>query len=359
MKSSKTVAVSLAALLAAAGALMTAAPAMASTVVGDGTFYGASDFGVETSSYPSGVDWFFGDAAGTDGPHAFTIDGLELNGDASGDVQILNQNVGPQPADAVEFIGLVGTLAVASDDATKWTYQIPMFAEGTTDSDFTTLRPNFTGNIDSGNPGAETWVTSQAFGSYAAGATDTLANFATAIFAGEAPRLLGYGLWVGAADTAVIQAIHWGDAANYFLPAPTRAISATTLTVDEAAATGITLTGTNWIPNSNIYVHIEDPDGDSIPIPATGTADAAGNVSVTVILAEPVKIGTYTVTFDDDDFYFDSDVFGDPFTTFEVTAPELAETGAPEAGALLGLAGLLAIIGAALVIGTRIRLSRS
>jgi LPXTG-motif cell wall-anchored protein len=359
MKQSKTLSAVLAGALAIAGVLLVGPAASASTVVGEGTFYGASDFGTETSSYPSGVDWFFGDASGTDGPHAFTADGLELNGDASGNVQILNQNVGTQPATAAAFIDLVGTMAVASDDDSTWTLQIPMFAEGTTPAEFTTLRPSFTGNIDNSDPGSEVWVTSRAFGAYAANDTDTLADFADAIFAGEAPLVLGYGLWVGAADTAVIQAFHWGDDSSYFLPAPTRTISGTSFTIDQITTTGFTLTGTNWMPNADIYLEITDPDGDDVSVPDPGDADASGNVSVHIVLSAPVKPGTYTVTFDDDGFYFNSDVFGDPFTTFEVLAPELAATGAAESAPALGAAGLVMLAGLLLVVGARRRRARA
>jgi hypothetical protein len=362
MKSSKAVSVSLAALLVAAGTLVLASPAAASTDLGDGTFYDASDFGVEGTvppTYPTGVDWFFGDASGTDGPHAFTSAGLVLNGDASGDVQILNQNVGAQPTDAADLVEIVSEMAVDSDDSTTWTLQLPFFAEGTSQGDFTTLRPSFTGNIDDDNAAVQTWVTSRAFGAYSAGDTDTLENFADALFVGEAPTLLAYGLWVGAADTATIRAFGWRDeAGSFFLPLPTRTISGASFTIDQITTTGFTLTGTNWIPNSDIYLGIEDPDGDDVSIPDPGNADGSGNVSVHIVLSAPVKAGTYSVTFDDDGYFYGSNVFGDPFTTFEVTAPELAATGAPESGVLIGVAGLLSLAGAALVVGARVRQAR-
>lgn len=353
MKSSRPLSITLATVLAASGTLLIAGPASAATTIGDYTFYDATDFGQETTDYPA-EDWFFGDASGVDGPSEFTRDGLGLNAPAqSGNVQILNQNIGTQPATVADFIDLVATLRVHANNS-QYTIQIPVFGEPTAGPEFTTLRPSFQGNIDSGNAGDQLWVTSWAIPGYAAGATDTLENLVTALYANEAPELLAYGVWVAAAETTTIRAIEWGGEYSVFLPVPTRSISHTTISITDATSTGFTLTGTNWLPNGTAFVYIEDPDGNTI-VSNDFPVDANGNVTVPIVLPSGSEVGTYSITFDDDGFYYGIDFMGDPFTTLEVTAA-LAATGADDSALALGVGGVLLLAGAGILLVSRTRI---
>src|SRR5690606_26873070 len=98
---------------------------------------------------------------------------------------------------------------------------------------------------------------------YAAGATDSLDNLLAAIYGNGDPTLLGYGLYFGAADTAIIAAITWGendngsDFASVFFPAPERSVVPTTLTPEETTTTGLTISGTGptW-DAENYYLDI-------------------------------------------------------------------------------------------------------
>lgn len=353
MKSSRPLSIALASLLAASGTLLIASPATAATTIGDYTFYDASDFGQETTDYPA-EDWFFGDASGVDGATEFTREGLGLNAPTqTGNVQILNQNVGTQPATVSEFVDLVASLWVHADN-NAYTIQVPVFGEPTAGPEFTTLRPSFQGNIDPVNAGSQLWVTSWAINGYAAGATDTLENLVTALYLGEAPELLAYGVWVAAAETTTVRAIEWAGEYSVFLPVPTRSISHTTISITDATSTGFTLTGTNWLPNSSAYVDIEDGDGDTV-VNDTFTVDANGNVSVPIVLPSGSDVGTYVITFDDDGFYYEIiDFMGDPFTTLEVTAA-LAATGADDSALALGVGGVLLVVGAGILVASRLR----
>src|SRR4051794_19907607 len=97
--------------LVAASTLVMAAPASAATTLGDATFYGASDFGVESGGYPPGVDWFSGDVSGTDGSHEFAPAGLAINAPTSGETKILTQNVAT-PADAAALTAILTSAEV-------------------------------------------------------------------------------------------------------------------------------------------------------------------------------------------------------------------------------------------------------
>ncbi len=366
MKSSRATRLVLATAFVATASLLIASPASAATTVGDGIFYNDTDFGVEGATYPTGFDWFFGDAAGVDGPHAFTAAGLELNTDATGNVQILNQNVGVQPTSAADLIAMVDTFSINSVDDNTWALQLAFFGEGASSGQYTTLYPNTLGNITPPSS-TSTWFTTGALGPYAAGSTATLEQLANELFVGEAPTLLAYGAFVVASNTAVIHDIEWRDNHSFFMPVPTRAISTPTITVAAASTTGFTLTGTNWGPGNDVFINIVNSNGDPLFTSDTLTADSSGNVSVPVVLTAPVALGTYTVTFDDNGFFYSAGVFGDPFTTFEVIAaapvvapaPQLAATGVSESGPYFaGAAGLLALMGVAAVVVSRRRMNK-
>ncbi|MBB5633855.1 LPXTG-motif cell wall-anchored protein [Cryobacterium mesophilum] len=368
MRTSKFLSLAAASALLAGGSLLSAGPASASTTVDYATFYGASDFGVESGGYPTGVDWFFGDVSGTEGPHQFTNTGLVLNDPASGDVQILNQNV-TTPVDAGELASVVQNANIFAQNG-EWFFQLAFFAEGTSDTGFTTLRPATAGSVSTGDP----WITSQALGSYAAGATASFSDLADALYAGEAPQLLAYGFFVAAGQTTTINGISWGTQGSSFGLPPTRTISPNPITQDafSTAGQGLTLSGTNWFPGVDAYIFIVDHNGTTVfEDTSSFIVDSAGNVSVSVVLPSKPDVGTYYVTFDDDSFYYHTGVLdhyvsapgggegeGSNAQGIQISviaaAPELAATGA-ESGTLIAGGILLLILGGVVLIGSRRR----
>lgn len=345
-----------------------AVPASAETTVDDATFYGAIDFGVESGGYPAGNDWFFGDVSGVEGAHTFTNTGLMLNDPATGKVQILNQNV-TTPANATELEFLVDDAEVYAQNG-DWFFQLAFFAEGTSDTEFTTLRPATAG--DANLEPTATWITSQGFDTYSANDTDTLENFATALFNGEAPTLLAYGIFVDTSQTTTINGLYFDDQSSSFGLVPTRTISPNPIT-PEAFSTpgqGLTLSGTNWFPGDAAYIYIYDEDGNTVYSDETSfIVDSSGKIEAQIVLPSAPDVGTYYVTFDDDGFYFSSDVLdhyvpvpaggdGDAeglILTVAEPAPELAATGAEPWPLLAGGILVLLLGGALMLTATRRR----
>jgi len=348
------------AVLVAASTLLAAGPALAEETVGDITFFEESDFGVETSSYPAET-WFFGDDS--DGPSAGTAtfgpNGLAIN-DGSGTagvVQILGQDI-DTPASAAELIDLLDDALVYEDDdapgAGDWTFQLPLYAD--TGAEFTTLRPADPGTVDT----SIEWITSQDIvGSggpeYPAGSIAPLGDLLDAIYDNGTPEILAYGLWFGPGDSPVIRAISLDDDESWdaFLAVPTRSISPAELTVSETGTTGITFSGTGWIPGTELYLYVENCEtGDQI----FGDGDAAvvdedGNVSITLLFDPELEPGEYCVEdFDDDEFLYGGGVFPGDFFAFEVTADPLPATGADPLRGMIAATGLLLAGATALVL---------
>lgn len=378
MKISRILSVTAATALVVAGSVLVASPASASTTVDDATFYGASDFGVESGGYPTGVDWFFGDVTGVEGAHAFSNTGLTLNSPATGDVQILNQNV-TTPADAGDLNDLVGGAEVFAQND-NWTFQVAFFAEGTSSTQFTTLRPATAGG--GGMDYDDTWITSRAFATYSAGDTAPFSDFADALYTGEAPTLLAYGVFVDSSQTTTINGIIWDGLGSSFGAVPTRTMAPNPIT-PEAFSTpgqGLTLSGTNWFPGTAAYIYIYAADGTTVYHDTSSfIVDAGGNINVQVVLPTAPAAGNYYVTFDDDGFYYRTEVLqhyvtvpGDCDVQSETgcegegeseseglllsvaEAPALADTGA-EAGPFVAGGILALLLGGALVVTTRRR----
>jgi hypothetical protein len=341
--------------LIAAATMFVATPAYAETAVGDAVFYGESDFGVEDGDYPAGVDWFFGDVSGVDGPTSFGPAGLVFNDGSAptGNVQILNQDVAtPETAEALQDI--IEDAGVLADDDT-WSFQLPFFAEPA-DGGFTTLRPAAYGTL-----GGD-WITSQAIAAvdpadaYAAGDTAPLADLLAALYAGGEPTLLGYGLFVDAGVTVTVTAVNFGETTSVFSPVPARTITPNPVSpqVFSTAGQGVTFTGTGWLPGSRVYLSVGLDDDDSEPIISfTGdeyTADENGNVSITVVLPTLPANGTYEVYFDDDGVLYELGAL--PSLSLTV-APQLAATGAEVNPWLIGTAALLALGGAGALVYAR------
>jgi len=349
----KLTAVAMSAALVGVATLAFAVPASAVTTLGSTTFYGSSDFGVEAGGYPAGVDWFFGDVNDADGSRAFTGEGLSINGAATGEVQILNQNFGTTFASADEVEAYLSeTYVVASNSS--WVFQLPLFAEG--NAGFTTLRPDTAGVITS----ATTWITSGDIpgSAYLAGDDGSLSDLLDAVYAGTAPTILAYGLFFRPVDVTSVVGIETPTGSSVFLPQPVRTLSPSPISATDfaTAGKGLTLTGTGWLPNSPVYLSIGSDETGEIYKDLTYTTDAEGNISITVVLDAVPALGTYTIYFDDDDELWSLGAL--PSLELEVVAaaaaaPVLAATGSDGAGLIAATGSLLLLGGLVTLVALR------
>ena len=250
---------------------------------------------VPGTPYPA-TGWFQGAVTAPAG--TVTFDGAGLNS-AGGNVQLLNAYDAPAStlADLV-----VDADFVSLGDAT---FQVPIFANSTgTGTEFTTLRPVATG--DEGFTPTSQWVTSQAFGTYAAGAVATLAEFQDQIDAIDAAgdpaadaTILAYGFITPSPLTSSVQAVAFGDESTWFIPAPTGTYQPATVTVTQARTTGITVDGAGFFPNEALAVYFVDENAQGAdPLDVTLTADAQGRIQATVAIpADAVPApGSYVIT---------------------------------------------------------------
>jgi hypothetical protein len=346
MKRSRIAAAVVSAGLIGSSILLVASPATAATTIDNVTFYGESDFGVESAGYPAGVDWFFGDVIGTEGAHAFDVDGLTLNAGLAGDVQILNQNV-TTPLTAGDLWVLVGNTSVFSTDD-DWTFQLPLFAEpGSTG--FTTLSPADEGVIDT--DATSDWVTSQAIApTYAAGDQAPLLDLLDAVYAGGAPTLLAYGFFVNSVADATIQAIEWDGAISAFTPVLSRTFPSS-ISITDATTSGIAISLTGVLPGINVYLNFYNPNDILVYTDHTSLIGSNGTFSATMVLPAGSPLGRYSLTFDDDDYAYSFRGLLPEDQPIEVTAAVLPATGG-DAG-LLGIAGLVLLGGVVIVVGSR------
>ena len=250
---------------------------------------------VPGTPYPA-TGWFQGAVTAPAG--TVTFDGAGLNS-AGGNVQLLNAYDAPAStlADLV-----VDADFVSLGDAT---FQVPIFANSTgTGTEFTTLRPVATG--DEGFTPTSQWVTSQALGTYAAGAVATLAEFQDQIDAIDAAgdpaadaTILAYGFITPSPLTSSVQAVAFGDESTWFIPAPTGTYQPATVTVTQARTTGITVDGAGFFPNEALQVYFVDENAQGAdPLDVTLTADAQGRIQATVAIpADAVPApGSYVIT---------------------------------------------------------------
>ena len=342
-----------------AGAAM-AAPASAATVVGNATYYTAADFGTETTSYPAGVDWFWGDTGAPGANITFGVSGLVIDTAAGQKVQMLNQAVPSTYASATALIDYITSTVVYDDAGSSWAFQVPLFGNGVAGDEFTTLRPTAANTTDD----AVNWITSWPIYDdggaqvYAAGASDTLTNLVTALFGTTtAPEVLAMGLWVGDGGDATIHGIGFGRdtgdlVQSVFLPQATRTLTPATITPASTVSPGLTFSGTGWAPGARLYLEVyECTSGDNIATGPIQFADGAGAVSATIQLTTELEPGTYCYYFDDDSLLFEFDIL--PEAQFTV-ANVLAETGVDMRGTGIAIAAFL-VLGAGMVAFTRLR----
>ena len=288
-----------------------------------------SDFGVEGTSYPPG--WFKGNVT-SPGTMESTVSGLSL----TGPFQILN---GTTPTTGLVSLVDGAELGVVSGEIA---FQIPIFARGTANTDYTTLVP-----VDPGNAGLHRvggWQTTN----------DVFADDGTTILLDDAAfytmqeiedalntltdkyEILAFGAYLPLTKSAVVSHITWAGNIHWFLPAPTATITPASLTVDQMDKTGVSGVFTGFVPGETVTAGFGNGQSGG-PLPGSYTADVNGSVTVTHSDAS-LAPGTYTLsTFGEDSGVA---VWG----SFAVVANQLAATGAEVtpfvvAGSVLLLAG--------------------
>lgn len=219
------------------------------TAAADDFYVYEDDFTAETNPY--GTGWFIG--GGSTGTLSSGLSGLTLDG-TTGLIQILHGTVPTQSL--TELVEGMNVAIVGTGDAY---FQIPMFQNFTgADSNFTTLRPADP-DADLGDVATQ-WITSWAFGSFAAGSSHTIAEYEAELdlSGGPAYEILAYGLYVNPGETATVASINFSDLDTYdttlFLPLPTATVVPASITLADFAATGVTGTFTGFIPGEEVSI---------------------------------------------------------------------------------------------------------
>ncbi|WP_314102638.1 hypothetical protein [uncultured Frigoribacterium sp.] len=255
---------------------------------------------VPGTPYPA-TGWFQGAVTAPAG--TVTFDGAGLNS-AGGNVQLLNAY--DAPASTLTDLVLDADFASLGDA----TFQVPIFANATgTGTQFTTLRPVATG--DAGFTATSQWVTSQALGTYAAGAVATLAEFQAQIAqidAGgdqaAAATILAYGFITPDPLTSSVQAVAFGDESTWFIPAPSGTYVPATLTVSQVSTTGIAVEGAGFFPGETLSVLFSNENAQSSgDQDIVLTADAQGRIAANIVIpADQLQgPGTYIINLIGDD----------------------------------------------------------
>ena len=251
--------------------------------------------GVEGDTYPA-TGWFLGDVAAPAG--TVTFDGAGLNS-TFGNVQVLNAYDAP----ASTLTDLVLDADFVSFGSA--TFQVPIFANGTgTGTEFTTLRPVAVGN--EGFTATSQWVTSQALGTYAAGAVATLAEFQAQIDAIDAAgdpaadaTILAYGFITPNPASSSVQAVAFGTESTWFTPEPSGTYVPATLTVSQVSTTGIAVEGAGFFPGETLSVLFANENAQSSgDQDIVLTADAQGRIAANIVIpADQLQgPGTYFIT---------------------------------------------------------------
>src|SRR5690606_21178113 len=230
---------------------------------------------------------------------------------------------------------------------------------------FTTLRPAVAGDIPAA---AENWISSQAIPA-AGGEPAIAANTPTPLAdilanLDEQPdwTLLAYGLIVDDADTT-IHYIQFDGFVSFFSPVPAAVAAPASLTAEEASDGGIALSATGLTPGVEVAFFILPPgvtainDPSVVVVPENGvTSGPDGSAAARSQPADELETGVYTVIVLGENWigglYF---VEAPLQTTFEITAPELAATGADSALPLGAAALGVLLLGAGALAAVRIR----
>ena len=229
-------------------------------------------------SYPAG--WFTADGsvgnAGNDSWFGLTICSEPLTADS---YQVLNGTP------------IVGDLTDLVADARFWVpegtanFQIPVFGDpGAADPQATTLSP-----VVATVPGSPTfgpndaWITSSPFGSFAAGASATLAQFENELSAGTVPgyQIRAFGAIVSDGGCVSTSQITFAGNTHLFREAPTSTQSAASVTASQFSTTGITFTVRNLAPREPVVISGGDANGSGI-ISEDEVADSSGTYTFTL-----------------------------------------------------------------------------
>ena len=214
--------------VAAAALLVLATPTTAYAADGDVHYLTDADFPAETQPYTP--EWFTG--GGSNGTLTSTADGLEV----AGLYQILNADIA---ASGLESLVNTYELNVVSGEV--WA-QISLFFD--TDNKFTTLRQPVTSST-AVDPAGQ-WTTSWAVADLVAGSTNSLQDYLDR-FDGEY-EILGFGAYVSAGQTAVIESIEWSGETHLFTPAPPVPNPISTLDVADTAELLAILADADYVP---------------------------------------------------------------------------------------------------------------
>jgi hypothetical protein len=184
--------------LTAVGATLTLA---VGSVLGLGTAATAVEVPVgsivaETNPYPV-EQWFLGNPQPTTAPTQ-DASGLTL----TGRTQLLYGRVTPVASGAAFTTLISGASFVATGTAT---FQVPVFFDGTANTEFTTLRPAVPGSPTT----TSEWISSQAVAGLPAGTPLPFATIAAAFDAAGDAEVLAFGVIVDPGTTAVLSSVTW------------------------------------------------------------------------------------------------------------------------------------------------------
>lgn len=210
----------------------------------------------------------------------------------------------------------------------------------------TILTADATGDLQLTDPTA-TWTTAAAFGSLAAGTSNTIAAYVTEIGA-QTPYIFTLAVTVPLGTTATVINVESAPDTTWFLPAaPTLTATPATVTVDGFSDTGITITATGYAAGEDVVLAISAPSFTDILSPIV--ADSTGAVTYTYVGPANSDIGNYEV-------FATGDSSGIQLaTSFAVTANILPVTGADFTPAIITGSLLLLVGGGFTIIAARRR----
>ncbi|HWR84514.1 MAG TPA: LPXTG cell wall anchor domain-containing protein, partial [Rhodoglobus sp.] len=206
------------------------------------------------------------------------------------------------------------------------------------DREFTTLRPVVADDLWG------LWTTSRSVAGLTANAPYTVAQLVAALDAGEAAKVLAFGVFVNAGDTVLVRGISFnGDDYLFYTGEPTLTASVTSLELKNVTQP-ITLTASGFQPGQDVYFGVGNGGSGGGIGDAPVVADASGVATVQYSFPADTELGTYYFSAADESGYFGVSI------EFTVIANQLAATGEGVnpwflgAGILLALGGTGAII---------------
>lgn len=209
----------------------------------------------------------------------------------------------------------------------------------------TILTADASGDAQLSDPLA-TWTTSAAFGSLAAGSSNTIAIYMNEI-GGIASDISFLGVMVPMGSTATVINVESAPDVTWFLPAaPALAVTPASVTVDGFSDTGVTFTVTGYAAGEDVVFAVNAPSFTDILSPIV--ADSTGAVTFTYVGPADSTIGNY-------DVFATGDTSGIQLaSSFALTANVLPVTGADFTPAVI-TGSLLLLVGAGFMVIARRR----